>query len=106
MHATIEELLEVVFSMGSMLRLYNVEQLQLWEPWDGSEKSKRLVWDGGQPGSELWDSRQPVKSKHGSWGSYGVESHYQATTGEDTADWEDLVRAVMNCRVCKLAIAL
>jgi hypothetical protein len=29
MHATIEELLEVVFSMGSMLRLYNVEQLQL-----------------------------------------------------------------------------
>jgi hypothetical protein len=27
-------------------------------------------------------------------------------TGEDTADWEDLVRAVVNCRLCELAIAL
>jgi hypothetical protein len=33
-------------------------------------------------------------------------SRYQATTGEDTADWEDLMRAAVNCRVCKLAIAL
>jgi hypothetical protein len=32
--------------------------------------------------------------------------HNQATTGEDTADWDDLVRAVVNCRVCELAIAL
>jgi hypothetical protein len=30
---------------------------------------------------------------------------YQGTTGEDTADWEDLVHAVVNCRVCELAIA-
>jgi hypothetical protein len=29
-----------------------------------------------------------------------------AMTGEDTADWEDLVRAVVNCRVCELVIAL
>jgi hypothetical protein len=28
------------------------------------------------------------------------------STGEDTADWEDLVRAVVNCRVCELATAL
>jgi hypothetical protein len=35
-----------------------------------------------------------------------VEIRHQATTGEDTADWEDLVRAVVNCRVCELAIAL
>jgi hypothetical protein len=27
-------------------------------------------------------------------------------TGEDTADWEDSVRAVVNCRVCELATAL
>jgi hypothetical protein len=27
--------------------------------------------------------------EHGSWGSYGVGSRYKATTGEDTADWED-----------------
>jgi hypothetical protein len=35
-----------------------------------------------------------------------VESRYQALTGADTADREDLVRAVVNCRVCELAIAL
>jgi hypothetical protein len=28
------------------------------------------------------------------------------STGEDTADWEDLVHAVLNCRVCELVIAL
>jgi hypothetical protein len=26
--------------------------------------------------------------------------------GEDTADWEELVRVVVNCRMCELAIAL
>jgi hypothetical protein len=31
MHATIEELLEAVFSMQSMPRLYNEGQLPLWE---------------------------------------------------------------------------
>jgi hypothetical protein len=35
-----------------------------------------------------------------------VESSHQTTTGEDTADWADLVRAVVNCRVCELAIEL
>jgi hypothetical protein len=30
----------------------------------------------------------------------------QTTAGEDTADWEDTVRAVVNCIVCELAIAL
>jgi hypothetical protein len=35
-----------------------------------------------------------------------VEFRHQATTDEDAADWEDIVRAVMNCRVCDLAIAL
>jgi hypothetical protein len=44
--------------------------------------------------------------KRGSWGRYGIESIYQTTTGEDTADWEDWVRAVVNCRVFELAIAL
>jgi hypothetical protein len=34
-----------------------------------------------------------------------VGIHHQATTGEDTADWEDLVYAVVKCRVCELAIA-
>jgi hypothetical protein len=35
----------------------------------------------------------------GSWGIHGVESRYQAKTGEDTAEWEDLVRAVVNFSV-------
>jgi hypothetical protein len=35
---------------------------------------------------------------HGSWGICGVGSRYQ-TTGEGTADWEDLVRAVVNSSV-------
>jgi hypothetical protein len=30
----------------------------------------------------------------------------QATTSEDTADWEDLLRAVVNCRVCELVKVL
>jgi hypothetical protein len=36
-----------------------------------------------------------VICEHGSWGSYAFGSRYQTTTGEDTADWEDLVRAVV-----------
>jgi hypothetical protein len=35
-----------------------------------------------------------------------VRIRYQATTGENAADWEDLVRAVVNCRVCELEIKL
>jgi hypothetical protein len=30
-----------------------------------------------------------------------VEIHHQAMTGDDT-DWEDIVRAAVNCRVCEL----
>jgi hypothetical protein len=35
-----------------------------------------------------------------------VQICHQATTGEDTSDWEDLVHAVVNCRLCELVIAL
>jgi hypothetical protein len=45
-------------------------------------------------------------SEHLSLGIYGIVSRYQTTTGEDTANWEDLVRAVVKCLVCELAIAL
>jgi hypothetical protein len=31
---------------------------------------------------------------------------HQATAGEDTAGWEELVRALVNCKVCEFAIAL
>jgi hypothetical protein len=39
-------------------------------------------------------------------GTSAVGSPYQATTGEDTAEWEALVRAVVNCRLCEIAITL
>jgi sulfur relay (sulfurtransferase) complex TusBCD TusD component (DsrE family) len=35
-----------------------------------------------------------------------VEICYQVTSGEDKADWEGLVRAVVNCKVCGLATEL
>jgi hypothetical protein len=35
-----------------------------------------------------------------------VESRNQAMSGEDTADSENLVRAVVKFRVCELAIGL
>jgi hypothetical protein len=35
-----------------------------------------------------------------------VGTCHQTTTGEDTEGGEDKVRAVVNCRVCELAIAL
>jgi hypothetical protein len=53
----------------------------------------------------------------GSWGTgnvrelrvreiSAVESRYQATTCEDTAEWEYLLCSVVNCRLCESVIAL
>jgi hypothetical protein len=74
------------------------------ESWKGSEKNVSLVWDGRLPGSysvagmnDLWGQSG---REQGRGGSYGVESRYQATTGEDTAYWEDFIHAVVNCRLC------
>jgi hypothetical protein len=39
-------------------------------------------------------------------GTSAVGSRYQTTTGEDTADSENLVRTVVNCRMCELVIVL
>jgi hypothetical protein len=44
--------------------------------------------------------------EHGTRGIYDAGSRFQGTAGEDTADCEDLVRAVVNCNVCELAIVL
>jgi hypothetical protein len=38
-------------------------------------------------------------------GKSAAGSRYQITSGDDTADRKDLVRALVNCRVCKLATA-
>jgi hypothetical protein len=73
-----------------------------------SEISWLLSWEFGswKPVSSArelqWDRRQPARTssrEHGSWGMYGFESRYQITTDEDTSDWEDLVRAVVNWSV-------
>jgi hypothetical protein len=45
--------LEAVFFVQSVPRLYNEGELPLensLEFWDGSEKSRSLVWDERQPG--------------------------------------------------------
>jgi hypothetical protein len=44
----------------------------------------------------MLESRQPVTTREE---EDNVEIRYQATTGEDTADWEDLACAVVNCKV-------
>jgi hypothetical protein len=45
---------------------------------------------------EVWDSRDLNMEGEE---SMVLEGHYQAMTGEDTADWEDLARSVGNCRL-------
>jgi hypothetical protein len=57
-----------------------------------------LLETGSRGKGIVWESR--VR------GMSAVESRYQATTGENTAHWEDILRAVVNCRVYELAIAL
>jgi hypothetical protein len=57
--------------------------------------------------SNEWVMRQsPVGGNMSMEAEDSVGIHHQAMTGEDTADWEDLVLAVGNCRVCELAIVL
>jgi hypothetical protein len=54
---------------------------------------------------DRWPTRTEA-SEPGSWGIYNVGSHYQATTDEDTANWEDLVHNLVNYKKRKLARAL
>jgi hypothetical protein len=39
-------------------------------------------------------------------GSLGIGSHYQVKAGEDTADSEGLVYALVNCRAYELATVI
>jgi hypothetical protein len=126
-HATTEELLETAVAMQSAPRLYTADrkvtavsvvsrrvcewvcrqsvlascgQIQLGgRQWQGVAATK----------SQMWDWHQPTRTgavEHGSREIYSIGSRYQATTGEDTADWEDLVRVVVNCTVYELATEL
>jgi hypothetical protein len=101
LRATMEILLEVVFSMGP-LRGY-ITWLTEWS---------EVSWLMSEWVSELEDccgevcscGTGTVREPRGR-GMSTIGSHYQ-TTGEDTVDWEDLVHAVVNCKVCEFAIAL
>jgi hypothetical protein len=55
------------------------------------------------------DIHQPVRTKaaeYRSGGIYVIRNHYQVTTGEDTANLEDLMHVIVNCEEYGLVIAL
>jgi hypothetical protein len=56
--------------------------------------------------SELVVGQLPASKEVSTEAEAIVGIRHQATTGEGTADWEDLVRDVVNCRVSELVIAL
>jgi hypothetical protein len=66
----------------------------------------RRQWPG--VAAVRWDVRQSQSSedravKCGNWGMYSFGICCQAKHSENTADWEELVREVVSCRVCKFA---
>jgi hypothetical protein len=75
----------------SVPRLYNDEQLR-WR--ESLETAVGRVAVHCEVVAGQW------AREDGSWGSYGIRRRPQATTSEDTADWEDFVHAVVNCRTC------
>jgi hypothetical protein len=57
----------------------------------------------------MWDIHQPIRTRAAEYRSeeiYVIGSHYQVTTGEDTADLEDLMHVIVNCKERELVIAL
>jgi hypothetical protein len=75
---------ETVFSVRFVPRYYK-------------QNNWSIEWVVGQSpaGMNVWTEAKDV-----------VGIRHQATTGEDRADWEDLVGVLVNCRACELAIAL
>jgi hypothetical protein len=85
-----------VFSVQSVPRCYKQDK---WWVRGLSFSHELLLLGAGSWGTGIvWEPRGR--------GTSPVGSHYQTMTGEDTADWEDLVHAVVNCRVCESMIAL
>jgi hypothetical protein len=108
--AKMDVLLEAMFSMWFAPRLYHsTDQVELvsavqlstgkWSKLVGEQFSRCELllldvrsWDTGI----FRESRVRGKS--------AVGSRYQTTIGEDIADWEELIRTVVNCSVCELSI--
>jgi hypothetical protein len=70
-------------------------------PLLGSSSVKYHLRDSGDVTQQYESCRK--RCRHASGASFA--NLYQRT-GEDTKEWEDLVHAVVNCRVCELAIAI
>jgi hypothetical protein len=78
----IEEMFKVVFSMRSMLRLRNEQQLWLR---DSPGMAVRRVGGWHEMAASLGMSCK-TDSEEREHGSYDTENRYWVTTGEDTAD--------------------
>jgi hypothetical protein len=102
MAATTKELLEAVFSVRSVLMLYDYYERQLRL----RQSLETLVRRVRSWSKEFISGQTPAGKSVNTEAENIVGIRYQATTGEDTADREDPVRAIVNCRVCGLAIAL
>jgi hypothetical protein len=55
---------------------------------------------------ELVERQSPADKNVSTEAEYIVGIRHQATTGEDMEDCEDLLRALVNRRVCQLAVVL
>jgi hypothetical protein len=64
--------------------------------WEGEERREGAAFDKNC--EEVSGQQGRV---HQSRVIYGVGSHYQATSGENTAEWEDWVHAIVNFKVRK-----
>jgi hypothetical protein len=83
-----------------------------------SEVERACWWVNELVRGLLWFSPcELLLLEAGSWGSgivreptvpgtSAVGNRYRTTTDENTAEWEDSMRVIVNCRVCKLAIEL
>jgi hypothetical protein len=60
----------------------------------------------GNRSNESVVGQSPADMNVNTEAEYIVKVRHQATTGKDTADWNGLVRAVVKCKVCQLAIVL
>jgi hypothetical protein len=87
--------------------LYKMQQINFWERCFPCRLCPGVVRRRCLEFSELWDSRRPVRTwtrklrKLRSWKPLSGNNRWSYT-----ADWEYFVRAVMNCRVCELTLAL
>jgi hypothetical protein len=73
-----------------------------------------VKWIGEQSRLLQFSECELLLLETGSWGTgiiweprvRGSVRHWMSLPGNDTAGWEDIVRAVVNCWVCKSAITL